>query len=60
MLFFVAPEYLVMLQIVKVDGTDADGHEIEVDVGPPAKGTGTPAPFPATLPTLTVPQFSTP
>jgi hypothetical protein len=49
-----------MLQIVKVDGTDADGHEIEVDVGPPAKGTGYSAPFPATLATLTDPHSSTP
>jgi hypothetical protein len=60
MLFFVAPEYLVMLQIVKVDGTDADGHEIEVDVVPWAKGTGNPAPFPVTLPTLTVPAVRAP
>ena len=41
-------------------GLDADGHEIAVDGVPPTKGIGNPAPFPVTLPTLTVPQFRTP
>ena len=49
-----------MLQIVKTVGIDVAGHEITVDVVPPAKATDRPAPFPATLPTLTVPAVSVP
>ena len=49
-----------MLHIVNVDGIEPVGHEILVDVAPPAKDTDRPAPFPATLPTLTVPAVSPP
>jgi hypothetical protein len=49
-----------MLQIVNVGGIEAIGHVIFVAVVPPANGIDRPAPFPATLPTLTVPAVRNP
>ena len=49
-----------MLQIVNVEGIEALGHSILAVVVPPAKDTDRPAPFPATLPTPTVPAVSPP
>jgi hypothetical protein len=49
-----------MLQIVNVVGIEALGHCILAVVAPPTKGIDRPAPFPATLPTLTVPAVRVP
>jgi hypothetical protein len=49
-----------MLHTVNVEGIEALGHCILAVVVPPAKGIDRPAPFPATLPTLTVPAVSAP
>jgi hypothetical protein len=49
-----------MLHIVNVVGIEAVGHVILLAVVPPANGIDRPAPFPATLPTLTVPAVSVP
>ena len=49
-----------MLHTVNVEGIEALGHCILAVVVPPTYGTDRPAPFPATLPTLTVPAVSPP
>ena len=49
-----------MLHIVNVEGIEAIGHCILAVVVPPAKAIDRPAPFPATLPTLTVPAVRAP
>ena len=57
---YVGPVYLVMLHTVNVEGIEPAGHCILAVVVPPTKGTDRPAPFPVTLPTLTVPAVSPP
>ena len=57
---YVGPVYLVMLHTVNVEGIEALGHCILAVVVPPTYGTDRPAPFPTTLPTLTVPAVSPP
>ncbi len=59
-LCFVAPEYLVILQTEKVDGIDPIPQNIEVPVVPSTLGIDNPAPFPVTLPIVTVPAVSLP
>ena len=49
-----------MLHTVNVDGIEPAGHVILLVVVPPTNGTDRPAPFPATLPTLTVPPVRAP
>ena len=49
-----------MLHTVNVEGIEALGHCILAVVVPPTYDTDRPAPFPATLPTLTVPAVRAP